>query len=312
VSVLLQLPDGSFLHQQDLPMTYAASSVSVRRLTDGGLPDLLSRSQSGITVFQNMGNGSFAGGTNYTGAGSPIGMLVGSWSGGPTPDILSLVLSTLSLSGHLYLLPGLADGGLGGVTTSIYLLLRPWQMVTGDFRDAGRSDIAITNFADKQVTVLLDDGDGGFGPQVSYGTGKEPYGIQAGDLDRDGHVDLVVVDHGNDNITVLRGDGGGGFTDAGAYAAGGTPENALIADFNQDGAPDIVVASDGDNVVGVLWNLGPVAWKEGHGLSTRVTFGVGNNPRWIDKADFNQDGAMDVVVSNSDDGTVQILLNGCP
>ena len=68
--------------------------------------------------------------------------------------------------------------------------------MAGDFNGDGRLDLAVANYGDNTVSVLLGKGDGTFQPQVTYAVGSNPGAIVAGDFNGDGRTDLVVSDGG--------------------------------------------------------------------------------------------------------------------
>jgi hypothetical protein len=313
VAVLLQQSDGSFLLAPALLLSNSPGGVGTRLLPDASLPDLMARNEIGISLFANLGSGNFASAATF-GPGNWTDFVVGNWSRGPTPDVLGIQ----NLNKGLYLLPGIADGGLGDVTTSIALGFQPYQMGSGDFRKTRAQDVAIVGAG--AVTIFLDNGGGKFATPFAVEAGTTPFWVRAADIDGDGRTDLIVVDNnraslggGPGAIIVLRGDGAGNFVPLATFQVGYGPESAAVVDLNQDGWLDVVVSSDKDHSIYVLWNQGPATWSANPdgGLSSPVRFSVGNTPRYLAVADFNGDGAMDVVVANSGDNTVEVLLNSC-
>ena len=77
---------------------------------------------------------------------------------------------------------------------------------------------------------------------------------------------------------------------------------------NGDGKPDLIVANFGDNTVSVLLNTtAPGATTPS--FAAQQTFATGAGPYSVTAADVNGDGKPDLIVANSNDNTVSVLLN---
>ncbi len=92
------------------------------------------------------------------------------------------------------------------------------------------------------------------------------------------------------------------------FGTGHFPVAVAEADLNGDGLPDLIVSNFNDATVSVLLNTtAPGAALPS--FATQQTFATGNNPADVTVADVNGDGLPDIIVSNSNDGTVSVLLN---
>jgi hypothetical protein len=87
----------------------------------------------------------------------------------------------------------------------------PYGMVTGDFNDDGKLDLAVSN-ADcvyfgpaclGTVSLLLGNGDGTFQPPINYPVGLAPIYLAGGDLNADGGFDLAVANAASNSVSVL-------------------------------------------------------------------------------------------------------------
>ena len=96
--------------------------------------------------------------------------------------------------------------------------------MAGDFTGDGRTDLAVANFDDNTVSVLLGNGDGTFQPQVTYAVGSDPGAIVAGDFTGDGRTDLAVANEYDNTVSVLLGNGDGTFQPQVTYAVGNSPD----------------------------------------------------------------------------------------
>ena len=178
----------------------------------------------------------------------------------------------------------------------------PRYLTTGDFNGDGIPDLAVSNFADNTVSVLLGKGDGTFQPQVTYAVGGGPMGITAGDFNGDGNLDLAVVNDLDNTVGVLLGNGDGTFQNQQINEVGGFPDSIATGDFNGDGNVDLVVTNATSFTVGILLGNGNGTFQQ------EQEFPVGEFPEGVAVGDFNGDGYSDLAVVNNSENNVGILL----
>ena len=82
-------------------------------------------------------------------------------------------------------------------------------MAIGDLNGDGKPDLAVANYGSNTVSVLLGNGDGGFGAKTDFATGSDPYSVAIGDLNGDGKPDLAVANSSSNTVSVLLGNGDG-------------------------------------------------------------------------------------------------------
>jgi len=207
----------------------------------------------------------------------------------------------------------LLGNGAGGFSAPTYIALgpSPRSIAVGDFNGDGKPDLAvvITNFFsfDNFVSVLLNNGSGGFNLAGTYPAGSFPRAVAVGDFNGDGKLDLAVTDTADNkhSVGVLLGNGSGGFGALTSFAVGALPYSISAGDFNGDGKLDLATA----NLEGQSVSMLPGDGAGGFGAA--LYFLTDNPPAAIASGDFNRDGKLDLATSNLPRG-VSVLLNGCP
>jgi len=177
----------------------------------------------------------------------------------------------------------------------------PNSVAVGDFNGDGKLDLAVANYGEGTVSILLGDGTGNFTLVSSPVVNGSPYSVATGDFNGDGKLDLVVANSNTDTVSVLLGDGTGNFNLASSPGTGSRPTSVAVGDFNEDGNLDLAVANVFSDTVSIL--LG-----DGTGHFTPLSSpAVGDEPISVATGDFNGDGNLDLAVV-AELGSISILL----
>lgn len=181
--------------------------------------------------------------------------------------------------------------------------VNPYEMAAGDIDGDGDTDVVVGGSS--RSAVLINDGSGGFGPEVE-GFGEQRFTSLA-DVDGDGNLDTVGGFRlGGDAVPGYRlGDGNGGFAAPVTLEdLSSPPPNAALdvtpVDVDGDGDLDVVASAavSGERHVAVYRNDGSGTF------STRTTHDLGFhtdslNPVWLDTGDLDADGDADVVATTA-------------
>jgi hypothetical protein len=194
--------------------------------------------------------------------------------------------------------------------------VNPYGVTAGDFNGDAINDLAVANYdvdADA-ISVLMNNGDGTFAPQVPYPVNDGPVGIANADLNADSYPDLVVAETGNlvmnNTVSVLFNDGFGGFGPAIPHVVGVGPYSVALDDLNGDSYPDIISANEGSGGsagdISVLLNNG-----DGTFSAAQSYFG-GNAPLAVAVSDLDGNTTPELAVAAYGDLNVFVLFNQYP
>lgn len=67
------------------------------------------------------------------------------------------------------------------------------SVAVGDINGDGKQDLAVANFSDNTVSIVMGNGDSSFAAHVDYPTGKGPSSVALADVNGDGKLDVIVA-----------------------------------------------------------------------------------------------------------------------
>ena len=170
---------------------------------------------------------------------------------------------------------------------------RPESIVAVDLNGDGKVDLAWANSRDNSISVMTNDGSGGFALATTLNVGAYPNSLTAADVNGDGKMDLICANTGDNTISVLTNAGYGNFTLASLANIGGFTYSLTAADINGDGSVDLICANEYAGTLQILTN-------DGSGNFTIAsTLAVGCYPSSVVAADVNGDGKMDLICANA-------------
>ena len=205
-----------------------------------------------LTVLLGDGSGGLttAPGSPVTVGSHPFSVVVGDFNGDGKQDLATANLDSVTL------LLGNGSGGFTQASGSPYLAPSPHlltaglhnSIVTGDFNDDGKTDLAVTNSLGTDqipgtITVLLGNGNGGFTVASSPRIANFPTYAVVGDFNGDGELDLAVSTHSVVNILLGNGRGSFAVTATSAFTRD-QPGPLAVGDFNGDGKTDLAVTRE--------------------------------------------------------------------
>ena len=302
--VLLMPADGmaGFGSYFFVPIGRDTWDIAVTDFNRDGHDDVAAVTRKDIVILLGDGQGGLGEATFYEFTTTEIAgdLVLGDFNEDGCIDLAVLLSTDIQLA-------VLFGDGAGGFSAPSKFTVgsRPSDIVAQDFNRDGHLDLAVTNSGayigqDDTVSVLLGEGQGGFGPQNQYPVGDTPEYLTAGDLNRDGNIDLVVSNIDSYNVSLLFGDGLGGFSPTQTIDTGGGAGASAIADFNGDGLNDIVIFATSSDFA--------VLFGDGMGqFPLRLDYPAARARGFI-TGDFNDDSRTDLYIWNGLSGSISLLL----
>lgn len=184
----------------------------------------------------------------------------------------------------------------------------PFSIVSGDFNNDGKADVATANFNSNTVSVLTrNSANTGFNAKVDFAVAAAPRNIIAADFNADGKMDLATASNTTTKTfsVLIRNSNS---LESGGFTLSNNPTayqlSALTSgDMNGDGRADIVSANYNTNTVSVYLRN---AANTGFTLSGNYV--TGSTVTNVEVGDFNADGKLDIAALNWVSNNVSVLL----
>jgi type II/III secretion system protein/VCBS repeat protein len=184
----------------------------------------------------------------------------------------------------------------------------PAFVATDTLRNDSINDLVVANSGANTISVLLGNGDGTFENQVSYATGNDPVWIASGQFNSssDDFPDLAVADKGSDTVSILLGNGDGTFQKQTTLRTGHSPMSVIAANFHDltASAGDLAVANQGDNTISIFQGNGDGTFQ----APRLIPLPAGFEPSALAAADLNDDGHLDLVIADTGNDTISVML----
>ena len=266
-----------------------------------------------LSVTLNLGDGTMSDPRNFpTSADSATDGVVADFDGDGHLDVAMVAEGNCLCNDivDLYLGDGTGDfthttavGGEG-----------PMGVAVGDLDADGDPDLALTNYWTQTgtVSVLLNNGDATFAPEVRYPVGDRPLGIVTSDIDGDDDVDVVAAASGFSSVELaiypLVNGGNGTLVPAAPQEINQQLGNPKLADGDLDGDGDEDLA-----LGGLSTDTHFFLFNDGTGRYTPETNNTGGfSSGDLEVIDLEPDGDLDVVSAtfgSSQAGDITVFRN---
>jgi len=313
----------SFSVQTVFTVGASPTSVAIADVNSDGKPDIVVTNGNDNTVSVLLNNTStgtstlnFSAQTVFAVGINPTYVVLADLNNDGKPDIITSNQGSNTVSVLINTTSTGASGASFLTKSDIAAGSRPYTVTTADVNDDGKPDIISANLGSNTVSVLLNTTSTGasaptFADSYNLPTGSGPYSVVTSDIDGNGKPDIVVTNLFDNTVSVLLNSTSKGavslsFAAQSVFAtAGNSPYSVATADINSDGQQDIIIVNIAKNTVSVLLNETGSAPT----FSSYIDFKAGNSPYAVSNVDLNNDGKLDLVVTNLFDNTVSVILN---
>jgi hypothetical protein len=291
-------------------------AVATGHFTSGGFVDLAvtNRNANSVTILRGDGTGAFTLSqtlsTGTAAGGDPVAITSGDLTGDGRPDLVVVNETADNIAVFLAQADGsfqaaqFFDSGTQGSGPNGVTLVD----VNGD----GKLDAVVSNGSSSDVSTLLGDGTGKFGPPRAFVADQEPVTVAAGKLNADTSPDVVAIaqDGQAPRAMVLIGNGDGTYAAVENVMVPPNPKIVVTGDVDNDGLPDLVVVPDTQSPqTGTVLILRALATG---GFAAPVTLQSHGGVTALGTGDFNGDGQLDIVALNASMNDVSVFWGSAP
>ena len=320
VILVLAFSSNSFAQWEDLFTAHTSFNVlsgpwdiTAGHLNGDGFLDLATanRNSGSVGVALNSGLGSYESTWNYATGLKPWELDLADLDGDGDEDI-AVTLTGFEVTGppaddydFVAVLFNDGNGSFSGLAR-YPIGNEPRTVFLADLGEDGNGDVDIITAneqATSSVSVLFNDGLGGFSPATNYSLGITPRSLYVADLNGDGFNDTVTANKNDDNITILFNDGFGTFGNFTNIDVGSGAWDVYLDDISGSPAKDIIVLNRYDSTVEIQENNGT------GNFSFRAQYFIwNNNSVYLQVGDADLDGHKDIMCSSMADDLLTILF----
>ncbi|MCA9198762.1 MAG: VCBS repeat-containing protein [Planctomycetales bacterium] len=193
---------------------------------------------------------------------------------------------------------GLGDGTFSSSVQTLAVGGGPVLTVSNDIDDDGDADIVVASALSDGISVLLNDGNGGFLPYSFYAAGARTNSLAIGDLNNDGVKDIAASNFNAGTVSIFRGNADesgfstGTYLEVSEFPISATIDGIALTDLDNDGHLDLISNDAEDDFVAILLGNGDFTFQTG------VSYTTAAYPYRMAVNDFDSDGFPDTVVAN--------------
>ena len=262
VEVFLGNGDGTFQPPKSYPTTSAAGFIAVGDFNGDHKLDIAIIDSPYISVLLGNGDGTFQPPIDNDSFVGPGWLALGDFNNDHLLDVAAI--GSFGSSASIGVLLGNGNGTLQSAITQT-LSYPPGSVAAADFNGDGNLDVAVGNYFNDGLTVLLGEGNGSFSRAQTYqGGGGAP--VIVGQFSPDGSLDVVATPSSGLGAAEFLGNGNGTFQPAEIYASNhGAP--AAAGDLNGDHKLDLVLRGNLPEAITSMLNTGTLGFSPSSPLS---------------------------------------------
>ncbi|CAF1509288.1 unnamed protein product, partial [Adineta ricciae] len=185
---------------------------------------------------------------------------------------------------------------------------RPRYITVGYVNPDNYLDVVVVDSENDRIHVLPGFGNTSFDVITTYDSisGSHPSVVVIADIDKDNQSDLLVTNYDTNSINILSGYSSQPSVRQMTYFVGysSRPSSVVVFDFNGDGKLDAAVNNFGRSTILVFNGIDNGKFITGQ----TYPLDSGSSPKHINLGDVNNDGQMDMIVTNLAARSVSILF----